>query len=132
MHQTPLIKKIKKSYSKYFTHSKVYKAIRCTTYLEDINDTDGQEKKIIEQHENSNHRGIHEVNAQLKRKYYFPNMKQIIIKTINNCDICKLLNYDRSPPKIKYLETEIPSTPMQIIYTDLHIYNQRKLCNEYN
>lgn len=46
--------------------------------------------------------------AHLKRKVYFPHMKQKITQTINNCDSCQVQKYDRKPQKIKYSMTVSP------------------------
>jgi len=105
---------IQNVYCKYFAHSKLYRAIRCTVLLPDITEKNEQEQVIKEYHEKSNHRGIDETLAHLKRRVFFLHMKQAITQTINNCDSCQIQKYDRKPNKIRYSLTETPERPMEI------------------
>jgi len=56
-------------------------------------------------------------------------MKQVITQTINNCDICQILKYDRRPHKIKYSVTETPERPrpMEIMHIDLYFVNKKTI-----
>lgn len=114
-------------FSKYFSHSKTFRIIRCKDILKDIRIDDDQEKSIREYHEQSNHRGIDECFLHLKREIYFPNMKSIITKTINNCDKCKIHKYDRNPPKIQYEIPEIPQKPLEIVHIDIYTINNNQI-----
>lgn len=93
----------------------------------DIKETDEQDKIINEYHSKNNHRGIDETLSHLKRQFYFPFMKNRIIKTINNCETCQTLKYDRHPPKITYEKPEIPKKPLDIIHIDIYSVNHKQI-----
>jgi hypothetical protein len=102
-------KTVQNTFSKFFSQSKIFKIIRCTELLTDVTDTEEQDKIIQEYHDNQNHRGINETIQKLKRKYYFPLLKNKVTAIINNCEICQTLKYDRNPPNIKYTVSETPT-----------------------
>lgn len=112
-------------YSKYFSNGKQFRIIRCTKILIDITDTDKQVELIRKSHENRNHRGINETYEYLRRQYYFPYMQSIINKTLNNCEICNTLKYDRHPPKFKFQITETPDEPLHILHIDIYTINSK-------
>lgn len=114
---------IQKLYSKYFSNAKQYRIIRCTKFLKDITDSDKQEELIRNCHKDRNHRGITETYLYLKRNFYFPNMQSLINKTLNNCETCQALKYDRNPPKPKFQLTETPSKPLDILHIDIYTIN---------
>lgn len=118
---------IQKVYCKYFAYSKLYRAIRCTVLLPDVTEKNEPEQVIKEYHEKSNHRGIDETLAHLKRRVFFLHMKQAITQTINNCDSCQIQKYDRKPNKIKYSLTETPERPMEIVHIDLYFVNKKSV-----
>lgn len=66
----------------------------------------------------SNHRGFNENFEYLKNKVYYPKLKILIQKYINNCSICQEAKYDRSPLKIKYKLTNTPSDQNEIVGLD--------------
>lgn len=114
-------------YSKYFANGKQFRVVRCTRLLLDVTEQDRQVELVRECHENRNHRGISETYNYLKRTHYFPLMQEIINKTINNCEICETLKYDRNPPKIKFQLTETPSQPLDILHTDIYTVNGKSI-----
>jgi len=59
----------------------------------------------------------------MKRQFYVPNMKSKIAQTINNCDVCHTLKYNRHPPNIKFQVTETSTMPLDILHTDLYTIN---------
>ena len=79
-----IFKKIQNVYSQFFLRSKIFKIIRCTEILIDLPDSDVQDNLILSYHVKNNHKGINETLVQLKRTYFFPNMKNKITQTINN------------------------------------------------
>lgn len=103
-------------YSEYFANAKQFRFIRCTKLLKDVIESDEQKELIRNCHEDRNHRGITETYLYLKRDFYFPQMQRLINKTINNCEICQTLKYDRNPPKLRFQLTETPSKPLDILY----------------
>ena len=115
------------TFSKYFSQNKSLRLLRCTEILKDIRKPDEQEHVIRDYHNRSNHRGINETLLHLKREYYFPHMKEKIEKTLNFCDHCKKLKYDRNPPKIKYVQPENPLKPLEIIHLDIYTINKNQI-----
>lgn len=118
---------VQTTYSKYFAHNKLFKIIRCMEILTDVRLCDEQEKIIREYHENNNHRGINETFLHIKRQYYFPFLKNKITQTINNCEKCQTLKYDRNPPKLKYQKPETSSKPLEILHIDLYSINNNQM-----
>lgn len=101
------------------------KVVRSTKICEDINNLAKEMELIIDTHRNSNHRGINENYKKLKRKYFFPKMKEKIIKYINSCELCQLIKYDRQPTQIKFEISETPTQPMQIVHCDVYSLRSR-------
>lgn len=89
-----------------------------TDFLTDLLEAKDQEFQIENYHISSNHRGIDETVAHLKRQFYFPNMKTKISHTIKNCDIYHTFKYNRHPRKVKFQLTETPTLPLDIHHTD--------------
>lgn len=118
---------VQQVYSKHFSHNKLFKVIRCKEILTDVRESDQQEKLIKEYHEKNNHRGINETFLHLRRQYYFPFQKNKIAQTINNCERCQLLKYDRAPPKLKYEIPETPKIPLDILHIDLYSINNNQI-----
>lgn len=118
---------VQSTYSKYFANSKLFKLIRCKNILQDITNTDEQDKIINEYHVNHNHRDIQETYEHLKRQYFFPYMRDKICKCINLCTICQTLKYDRRPPKPTFEKPEIPLKPLDIVHIDIYCINKRNI-----
>ena len=116
--------KIQNLFNKYFDN-KNYKLVRCNKLIEDITEKDKQEEIIRNYHNKSNHRGINETNEHLKREYYFPNMKELITKIINNCEICSKYKYERTVKKLKYELSETPDKPLDILHIDIYFVNKQ-------
>lgn len=120
-------KTIELVYNKYFSN-KNFKIVRCKTLVQDETNQDKQETIIREYHNQSNHRGICESLQHIKRQYYFPNMKDLITKIINNCDICAKYKYERNTKPLKFELTETPDKPLQIIHIDIYsVHNENFL-----
>lgn len=93
--------------------------VRSKTFLIDIQQEEDQDEEIKKTHESNDHRGIVENYDQIRRKYFFPNMKELIRRFVNNCVTCQQVKYDRNPPQLQYSLTETPKRPMEIIHLDL-------------
>lgn len=87
--------------------------------LIDVIDESHMEEIISLEHVKNNHRGIDENYAELKEKYYFPNLKQKISEFINNCETCILAKYERNPKLVPFKITETPKKPNEIIHMDV-------------
>lgn len=114
-------------YSKYFSANKTFKIVRCKQLLTDVRTADEQENLIKNYHNSFNHRGIDETLLHIKRKYYFPYLKTKITETINNCDKCQLLKYDRNPQKVVFEKPETPSKPLDILHIDIYTINNKTI-----
>ena len=74
-------------------------------------------KQIHHYHRNeTGHTGISENYEGLKRKIYFPNLKILIQKYVNNCGVCSKAKFDRNPVKPKFQLSETPKDIRQIIH----------------
>lgn len=100
---------------------------KCSKILEDVEQPDDQHNQIKNYHEGKcNHRGITETLQKLSIKYYWPNMQKTIQKYINDCDICKVVKYDRKPLKLKFNITPTPTKPFEIVHIDVLKYENHK------
>lgn len=54
-------------------------------------------------------------------------MKDKITKTLNNCEKCKTLKYDRNPPKLKFQVPETPLKPLEILHLDIYSVNHNQI-----
>lgn len=106
--------------------TKQIKLIRCKHLAIDIQDLDMQHRLILEEHNDSNHRGISENTERIKRKYYFPKLKTQINSLINRCEICQTLKYNRNEKPIKLQITENPTRPMEILHMDIFFIENKQ------
>lgn len=51
--------------------------------------------------------------------YFYPKLKELIHKYINNCETCNMAKYDRKPSRYKFEISETPSEPNEILHGDL-------------
>lgn len=111
--------------SEHFNNTLKFK--KCNKILSDIELVDEQQALIKNYHEGkTNHRGITETLLKLSSQNYFPNMQKHIQTYINNCDICKVVKYDRRPLKLKFNITPTPSKPFEIVHVDILTYENNK------
>ena len=100
------------------------KFIHTTSFARDIFDEDEQLYLIIQEHGRA-HRNFNENYLQLKRKYFFPNMRVKTKKYVKNCEICKINKYERHPKKQIIGKAPIPKSVGEIIHIDIfHADNQ--------
>lgn len=91
--------------------------------VEDVLSDDRQNLLIAKEHDRA-HRGITEVESQLKRSYFFPCMKKKISSYINTCKTCNMHKYDRKPYNIKILNRPITEKPFDRVHMDIFIINK--------
>lgn len=104
-----------------------FKLVLCRQILEDIKTKNEQENIIKLCHEGrTTHRGIQETEAQIKQRYYWPNMRNGITSYINNCDLCQRMKYDRHPPKQKLNFTPTPRKPFEVVHADTFTIKKQK------
>ena len=93
-----------------------------SSIVEDVTIPERQDALVSNEHERA-HRGISEVEAQLRRSYFFPGLSQRITRYINSCSICAKHKYDRKPYNIKISTRPITERPFQRIHMDIFIMN---------
>lgn len=106
-------------YLELFNGSKGLKILRCTEFLEDVEDEENLAKIIEQEHLRNNHRGIDVENKELRLLYYHPCLKDRVTKFVNNCEVCNTEKYERRPIRHKLQLTETPSGPNEIIHIDV-------------
>lgn len=115
-----LINSIQIVYKNYFSRNKKLKIYISQNFLTDLRYFEEQNEVIETIHEKA-HRGIEENLAEIKRNYYFPNMKNIIRQFILVCKTCQKAKYERHPYKIMFAQTPIPKKPLDIVHLDIFI-----------
>lgn len=90
--------------------------------VEDVANVDRQNLLISKEHDRA-HRGIAEVEAQLKRSYFFPSMTKFISNYIYACDQCNAHKYERKPYNIKLSPRPITEKPFDRVHMDIFIIN---------
>lgn len=90
--------------------------------VEDVCNHDRQNVIISKEHERA-HRGINEVEAQIKRAYFFPKMRNLIKMHINSCHICNTHKYERKPYNIKISPRPVTEKPFTRVHMDIFIIN---------
>ena len=76
-------------------------------------------KFIVHEFHSTAHFGSDKIYAQLKQRYYWPNMYGYISLFIKSCTICQHVKCDTSPPKAPLIPMVIPDAPMQFISLDI-------------
>lgn len=100
-----LYQKIQESFKENFSQKGHF--VFTTKMVEDVTNENRQNNIVSKEHERA-HRGIREVESQIRRSYFFPNMTNRIKTFINTCNICNLHKYDGRPYNIK---DPIPKNP---------------------
>lgn len=115
-----LINTIQIVYKNYFSRLRTLKIFISQKLLTDLRYFEEQNEVIENIHDRA-HRGIDENLAELKRNYYFPNMKRTLRQFILICKTCQKAKYERHPYKIIYAQTPIPKKPLDIVHVDIFI-----------
>lgn len=104
--------------TQYFKNSEL-NLIRCTNKILDVTTVEEVNEVINNYHVGkTNHRGVQETYEKIKRRYYWPNMKNDIRNNINQCENCLKVKYDRVPLKLEINLTPTANRPLQIIHID--------------
>lgn len=91
-----------------------------TCIVEDVQNEKRQNLLIINEHDRA-HRGINEIEAQLKRSYFFPKMYKLIRNYVNSCKICNAHKYERKPYNIKISPRPVTEKPFDRVHMDIFI-----------
>lgn len=90
--------------------------------VEDVIDVSKQNFLVRTEHDRA-HRGMKEVENQLRRSYFFPCMLKMIRSYINSCEICNCHKYERKPYNIKISPRPITEKPLMRLHMDIYIIN---------
>lgn len=112
-----LLQLIQEVYRDHFSDSSSHFVIT-QNMVEDVTSEQRQDTLVKKEHDRA-HRGIQEVDKQLKRSYYFPNMVKKIATYNNSCRICSQHKYERKPYNIKISPRPIEKFPFQRIHMDI-------------
>lgn len=112
-----LFKIIQEVYREHFSNSGCHFVVT-ENIVEDVISETRQDSIIRKEHERA-HRGISEVEKQVKRAYFFPKMVSKIRSLINSCTVCAQHKYDRKPYNIKISPRPIETAPFQRIHMDI-------------
>lgn len=95
--------------------------MECTERVVNLTDSERDQVDIVRKyHEGKTcHRGINETYAQLKRNYWWNNMKETITAIINGCEMCKKMKYERKPIKPPIQLTQTQDAPFEELFMDL-------------
>lgn len=112
--------------AKYFKSSQL-QLVKCTKKLLDIGSDEEVEEIINNYHSGkNNHRGIQETYEQIKRRYYFPNLKSHIQNFVNKCEVCLKTKYERTPLNLELNLTPTATRPLQTIHIDSFTLEKQK------
>lgn len=100
-------------------YNKSIKFCRCAFHAKDMGSEDEAYRYISRYHKNeTGHAGINENYNGLKSLIFIKNLKTLIQKFINNCDVCNRVKYDRKPIKPHFHISETPNDMNEIVHTD--------------
>lgn len=112
-----LLQMIQDVYREHFSNSNSH-FVMTQNIVEDITAEERQDQIIKKEHERA-HRGIQEVENQIKRSFFFPKMNSKIRKFINSCTICAHHKYERKPYNIKLSPRPIETAPFNRVHMDI-------------
>lgn len=105
-----------------FSNNRKIKFIKCSFLAKDLNSEEEAIRQLSLYHtKESGHSGIVANYEGVKRKIFYPQLKLLIYKIINNCEICSGAKYDRNPIKQKFNKTETPLDINDIIHMDTYV-----------
>lgn len=118
-----LLQQIQESFKENFSEKGHF--VLTQNRVEDVANEERQNMLIAKEHERA-HRGITEVEAQLRRSYFFPRMSKIISNHINTCPHCNSHKYERKPYNIKISPRPVTEKPLDRVHMDIFIINNYK------
>lgn len=93
-------------------------------FVEDVTNENRQNSIISTEHDRA-HRGTNEVESQIRRSYFSPNMAKLIKIYTNSCPHCNKHKYERKPYNIKITSRPITDKPFERIHMDIFIIANR-------
>jgi hypothetical protein len=91
--------------------------VECTKRVTTIED-DEEQWKVVQKHHRgkTNHRGLNEMLASLKREYYWLGMPGTIREVLAMCEVCLQAKY------VRQLVTPTTGTPLERVLADAFFY----------
>lgn len=99
--------------------------IICKYFAQDVHTEDQLIKIVSINHKEYKHPGIIALYQKLRTLVYHKDLKIVINKVTNNCDICNRAKYDRNPIKPKFKLTEIPKSKNEIVHIDTYVNSKQ-------
>lgn len=97
------------------------KFVRCSYYARELSSEDEAYGQIDHYHRNeTGHSGINENYEGLKKLIYYPNLRILVQKYVNNCDVCNSAKFDRNPVREKFRQTQTPTDIKQVVHMDVY------------
>lgn len=86
--------------------------------VEDVTSEQRQDILVNKEHDRA-HRGMTEVEHQLRRSYFFPKMASKIKMVIHTCKACNMHKYERKPYNIKLSPRPTTDRPFDRVHMDI-------------
>jgi transposase InsO family protein len=94
--------------------------VGCKQRVETVMDEDRQQELVKNYHVGkTNHRGVTETVARMKRHYFWIGMARTVEKIIQECEACNMVKYIRNPHQAPQLVTTTPDMPFEEIHGDV-------------
>lgn len=116
-----IIPTIQDVYKKHFNQKGHF--VLTQLQVEDVTNEERQDVIISKEH-NRAHRGVSEVENQLKRSFFFPNMLSKIKLVNQTCKMCNMHKYERKPYNIKLSPRPTTDKPFDRIHMDIFQINK--------
>lgn len=105
-----------------FSNNRKINFVKCSFLAKDLNSEEEAIRQLSLYHtKESGHSGIIANYEGVKRKIFYPQLKLLIYKIINNCETCSRAKYDRNPIKQKFNKTETPLDINDIVHMDTYV-----------
>lgn len=109
-----------------YSHYNNISFVRCSFFAKDITSDEEAVKQISLFHvKESGHAGIIPNYEAMKHKIFFPNLRLLVQKVVNNCEVCSAGKYDRNPIRKKFKYTETPSDINEIVHVDTYVNSKQ-------
>lgn len=116
-----ILQTIQDSFKENFSNNKHF--ILTSKMVDDVVSEERQNLLISTEHDRA-HRGTSEVESQLRRSYFFPNMAKLIKKYSNACPHCNSHKYERKPYNIKISPRPVTEKPFERVHMDIFIIDK--------
>lgn len=113
-----IIQMIQECFKEHFNNKTHF--VLTSKMVEDVTNQDRQNSIVINEHDRA-HRGTNEVEAQIRRSFFFPNMAKLIKAYSDSCPHCNKHKYERKPYNIKITPRPITDKPLERVHMDIFI-----------